>query len=296
MKRWILKVLVVVVTLYGGGRIYYWVTDDFRMGNIMPVLTFHPEWEISPLSAEERDFLNAILSQNFTYLDKGAQAYALVSEDQKYVLKLFKSKHFKPSPFVEWLSSKEFKERYMLRRWRKLERTVEGYKLAYDAHKESSGLIYVHFNPTDNLNIRVRFRDKIGFPHEIDPDSTIFVVQKRVEKTHDVMKRLLAKGDVSGVKRYVRQIFDMYLTEYAKGIYDRDHGVMRNTGFVEGAPIHLDVGKLSREDKMKQPDLYRDDLMLVVNNIKTYFQEYSPEHYSEILKDIDEKVKEIFEN
>ena len=52
----------------------------------------------------------------------------------------------------------------------------------------------------------------------------------------------------------------MYISEYKKGIYDRDHGVMHNTGFVEDYPFHLDVGKFSKEESMRQVKFYKKDL------------------------------------
>lgn len=92
---------IVAVLLFGMGRLYFRLTDDFRLGNITYDMPHHDEWDIPKLSDEERQRLDSILSQKFTYIGKGAQSYAFGSDDGKYVLKFFKFKHLTPHWFVE---------------------------------------------------------------------------------------------------------------------------------------------------------------------------------------------------
>ena len=61
-----------------------------------PTFSPNPEWEFPQPSAEEQEQIDAILSQKFTYLARGSQAFAFVSEDGRYVLKLFKQHKWHP--------------------------------------------------------------------------------------------------------------------------------------------------------------------------------------------------------
>ena len=125
-KRYFLRIILVVVAVFLAALIYYPVTDDFRMGNLVHDMPAHPEWESPPLSPADKQELTRILDQEFSYMGKGAQSYVFGSADGKYVLKFFKFKHLKPSLIVEWLPTipplKKYKETQRKRKQRKLQR------------------------------------------------------------------------------------------------------------------------------------------------------------------------------
>src|ERR1700722_581245 len=101
-RRWPIKFVWLILAgllIFFPIRAYYRWTDDFRIANITHDIPYHPEWDTS-LSHEELAQLKSILDQPFTYIGKGAQAYAFASEDGKYVLKFFKFKHLRPNTFL----------------------------------------------------------------------------------------------------------------------------------------------------------------------------------------------------
>lgn len=297
------------VTLFGGiacfcfglARLYYNLTDDFRRGNYMHEVPFHSEWENAPLATDEQTELKGILAQKFSYIGKGAQSFAFLSEDGKHVLKLFKFKHLRPSLLFNLLPAigplKNIKKEEETRKYLKLESVFNGYHLAYDKHKKDSGLLYVHFNKEQTLGKPVKVKDKMGIWHDLDLDQMIYVVQEKAVTTRQEMINLLSKGDVQTAIERVYQIFDLYLSEYSKGIYDRDHGVMHNTGFVHGTttyPIHLDIGKFSLEPSMQDVNIFRPDLLKVVNKFDLWFKENYPQNYPELLQAMEKRLSTIF--
>ena len=300
-KIWILMGIAMATALvvFGGFRIYYRMTDDFRVANITYEQPDNPQWDVPPLTAAEKTRLDQILSQKYYYIGKGAQSYAFSSADQKYVLKFFKYKHLKPSIFSEWLPPippfSEYRDKQASRKMYKLNGVFAGYRLAYEMHKEDSGLVFIHLNKTDNLHEKVTVVDKIGLERTIDLDPIVFIVQEKAKTTRSAITELLDKSDIEGAKSYFGKIIDLYMSEYKKGIYDRDHGVMHNTGFVGDRPIHLDVGKMTREEKMKQPDVYKNDMARIREKFEAYLKDYFPNYYSEIMKDIDEKIQKAYE-
>lgn len=297
-RRRILWILAFSIILFGLARLYYRLTDDFRIANINHEIPYHAEWNTPSLSQQEKNHLNAILQNKFLYIGKGAQSYAFVSEDQKYVLKFFKFKHLKPSLFVDLLPPippfEQYRDKQIKRKQKNLNSVFTGYRLAYDLHKEDSGLIYIHLNKTNDLKLRAKVKDKIGIERTIDLDPIVFVIQEKGKTTRAVVIELLNKGDLALVKHRIRQIFDLYMLEYKKGIYDRDHGVMHNTGFVGEKPIHLDVGKLTKDDRMKQPKFYREDLEKIGRKFTTWLKANYPKEYPELAQDMEEKLSEIF--
>lgn len=298
-KNRIIQVVLAILLLTVCVRFYFRITDDFRIANITYPIPYHPEWEVPPLSQAEKESLDAILNQKFSYIGKGAQSYAFGSDDGNYVLKFFKFKHLKPSLFVDYLPPigplDSYKTTQIARKARKLESVFVGYRLGYAVHKNESGLIYLQLNPNQgHMNKNVIVRDKLGFERSIDLDSVVFILQEKAKTTRTVVNELLQKGDMQGVKARIGQIFNLYVLEYSKGIYDRDHGVMHNTGFVNDKPIHLDIGKLTLDERMKLPEFYQPDLILIGNKFARWLKENYPKEFPEIASDMEAKISAIF--
>lgn len=300
-KKLIIYGVVLLVISLGLLRAYYRITDDFRLANISYDFPYNPNWAISPLSAEMQKKIDAILSQQFTYIDKGAQSYAFGSEDQQYVLKFFKFKHIKPVWFFNLLPPVSFVETYrqrvMARKQKKFNSVFVGYKLAYDVHREESGLLYIQLNPIPKgaqSPRLVNLIDKIGLKRTVDLNDVVFILQERVRTLRSVLRELLANDDVAMATQRIRQIFDLYLSEYNKGIHDRDNGVMHNTGFAGDMAVHLDTGKMARDPELANQSIKIRNLRYIAGKIEMWIQAEYPQHYAEILSDIKLRFKELF--
>lgn len=260
-------------------RLYYHLTDDFRIGNITYPLPWKEEWDF-PITQEEVPRLAEIFEQNFYYLGKGAQVYAFGSGDGKYVIKFFKFKHLKPSFSLYLLPSispfRELKTKSLNRKDRKLQGVFYGHAVAFKYDKIHSGLLYLHLNPTDSLGLQVKLIDKLGFKRIISLDPIPFVIQKRGETLRTVLSNLLEKKDVELAAFRANQILDMYLSEYQNGVWDRDHGISHNTGFMGDVPFHLDVGKFSFDERPQPKEFYANDLKHVAFKIKEWVRENYP--------------------
>lgn len=301
VKHWpkrLIWVTLTILVIFFGVRVYYRLTDDFKIANMTYEMPHNSEWEVPPLTSVKRGELRVILQQPFSYVGKGAQSYVFVSQDKKYVIKFFKFKHLKPKWWVEALPAvpyfKEYREWQAARKKRLLNSVFSGYKLAYDVHKEETGLVFLHLNKTSDLDAKVTLIDKIGRKHMLGLDPIVFVIQENAKTTRLVMMDAIEKGDFALAKKRMAQIINLYLQEYGKGIYDRDHGVLHNTGFVGEKPIHLDVGKLTKEPNMQRPEIYRADLEKIGRKYEVWLKDNYPEAYSELMGFLKEKFTEIF--
>jgi hypothetical protein len=281
-----LPLLLVGLALFGLTRVYFRLTDDFRLANITYEMPYQEKWEVPTLSSVDQQKFDEIIKQKFHYIGKGAQSYAFKSDDDQYVIKFFKFKHLKPSLFVDFIPNVGFLGRYKQaqidRKERLLNSVFDGYRLAYAVHAPETGLIYIHLNKSQNLNKKVTLFDKLGFEKTVNLDEIPFILQVKVETTRQVMNKLMKKQDIAGAKAHINKIFDLYMLEYSKGIYDRDHGVMHNTGFAGLEPIHLDVGKLTKDDRMKTKEFYKPDLQLIEKKFNVWFRANYPDHAAEM--------------
>lgn len=295
LKKW-LYLLILVGFVFGGIRLYYRLTDDFRLSNMTYDLPFDPPWEVPPLTTDEHHQLAQILDQKFSYIGKGAQCYAFASQDQQYVLKFFKFKHVKPNILVESLPSiypfKNFKQNYIERKKRKLIGVYNGYDLAFNENRKGSELIYLHLLPTQHLKLQAAVIDKIGFERHINLDDVVFLLQRKGETLRTRMHLLLKEDRLQEAKQAVESIVKMYISEYRKGIYDHDHGVMHNTGFIGNQPFHLDVGKLNKDERIREVSVFKKDLEHVLWKVDVWIKSNYPQYYQQFTDFLDHEYEQ----
>ena len=262
MKKITLMIMVlaiVVGALYGLGRLYYVLTDGFTIANMSADFAYHPEWDITPLLPDEKRVLDNALSQPYTYLAKGCQAYVFQSQDGQYVIKFFKYQRFRLKPWEEVLPSWPFIESYRqekrLHKQQKLERFLLSWVVAFNELKRETGLIYVHLNKSTDVKKKLSIIDKIGISHLIDLDEVQFCVQRKAEMLSDVLQRLKGEGRQAEADRLLSRVMGLLISGYARGYTDNDPALMQNTGVVDGRPIYVDIGQLVHDEEVKDPDV-----------------------------------------
>lgn len=291
-----LWIVIVGALFFFGMRAYYRITDDFQISNMTYDLPFNFEWEAATLALDAKEEIWQAFNLPYHYIGKGAQSYAFLSEDGNHVIKFFKFKHLKPNWLTEALPNfsvfDSYKIKSISRKDRLIKSVFKGYKLAYDLHKEESGLLYIHLNKTTDIKKQLTLIDKIGRPHVIDLDSTIFILQERARTTRDILQEALEKKDLVSAEKRIDQILNLYLSEYQKGIYDRDHGWMHNTGFVGEKAIHLDTGKLTEDGEMRSSERYLADLQILGIRFAEWLKDNFPQYRRSLLSHFENKVLE----
>lgn len=268
--------------IFGLGRLYFALTDGFMEKNVLSARSYDPRWDIDPLNPEEAEQVKQILDQKFTYLGKGCQSYVFMSADQRYVIKFFKYQRFRPQLWLHYLTFLPGMEVYLQKKidfkQQKLERLYQSWKLAYDHLKKETGIVYVHLNKTHMLNTKTHFIDKLGLPHEFDMDSMEFLIQKTVKMICPAINELMQQKEEKKVKQLLVSLVDMILSEYHRGLADKDHALMQNTGFDQAwNPIHVDVGLFASDEKVKNPPIYKHELFSKTYKFRIWLKKKHPE-------------------
>ena len=222
--------------------------SSFSLQAVSSTLAPRAAWSIPPLSMDERARLDAIFSQKFTFLGEGAQAFALQSEDKKFVLKLFQMRRFTPS----W--SDHLCPHVVRRRERNLQWVFNGYKIGYDSFRADTGLVWIHLAKTNDLHKTVTLVDGAGNEHLLDLDTTECVLQEKAELLFDKLKRLYREGRVKEAQQAALSVLQLVERRTREGYADRDKAVSDNYGFVGDRPIHLDLGRLYKGTREGQLD------------------------------------------
>ncbi|HKZ00419.1 MAG TPA: hypothetical protein VJ112_04570 [Rhabdochlamydiaceae bacterium] len=247
----------------------------------------YPSLEMGELAPTE---VKAILSQKFTYYSKGSQSYVFISEDQKYILKLFKRYVYEPRSFLAYipLSFNPFFREHQAKLQKK-SATFQACATAYREIKERCGMVYLHLNPTKHQLPKGDLVDKRGKKYELDFDQTCFQLQKKAQLIYPRIAELMQAGEVAQAKEIISSIFDT-LDEFGKkGICENDPILRKNFGLIDDRAVQIDVGKMKINEERKKNQAYK----LEIEGISLRFKQWLAENYPQLLPHFHKKLKEI---
>jgi hypothetical protein len=276
---------------WGGNQLYQKKTRFGLLSKFSsPTFTPSEEWEMPPLAFVEQEEVNKILTQKFTYLARGSQAFAFISEDGKYVLKLFKQHKWHPKNIFGYipLSFNPYFKDYQLRQ-KKQEMVLSSCRAALLNVKEETGVLYAHLNPTPLQIPEMKLIDKRGKEWVLDLSKSCFLLQKKADLFYPHVEALMAKGDVEGAKYAITSTIALLERFILKGVYENNIILRKNFGFIENEAIQFDIGKF-KCDPTRRGD--RNEIRISTKNFHLWIER----NYPELLSHFDEKLKEVLSN
>ncbi|MBS3904692.1 MAG: hypothetical protein KGZ39_05145 [Simkania sp.] len=269
---------------YASAHTYYYFVDGFLLLKTKVHMGQDPRWEIHT-SQEDKQLIDKILSQKFTYLDKGRHTYAFASEDGHYILKLFKQNQIWSFDFLNHVYCPPFwqakRDRIIFKRHRKKEHRYTSFKIAYDHLKEKSGLIFVHLNQSSNINKKVTIYNKLHQASTIDMDSMVFILQKKAETFGSYLDKLIKDpNNTAEIKRAMDSFYRLLEYRLCRGIADKDLGpkIFSNYGVCDSQPMIIDVGGQYLDPALITcRDLWQPEINAISKPLLVLLQEKNPE-------------------
>jgi hypothetical protein len=276
IQKKILKVFFACVALVTVERFCRAQTAGFRVDKL------HSDFEYQSTIRSSID--PRLIAQSFTFLGSGVQSYAFLGEDGETVLKVFKHYHnfpikgaIKSLPLPHKLG--EYRDKLVERREQRLHFIFSSCELAYLEFKEETGILALHLEPTTHLKQPVVLIDKLGISHEIDADSTAFILQKKAEMLSDRVSSL--KNDPEALQETLRCLVHHIVKRCKQGIMNHDLRIERNVGFIGSRAIEVDVGSFSKIEK-SQNELKKE--------LKT-FRKWVSRSHPELLYVVDKEIE-----
>lgn len=267
--------LIFPFLVWGLERFCHHQTEGFSLNRVQSYLSFHPEWEVPPLPPQELEEIKALLRQKFTYLARGAQAYAFMSEDGLYVIKLFQHYRMRPPFWASWLPS-HFSEKKIAKRKALLHHDFDSYAIAYNYLREETGLVCLHLNKTTLFNQNITLVDKLGIAHVVPLDNLEFLVQKRATLAYSVLQALMREGKMEEAQNKVALLLALVLKRCQKGIFDKDPDFSTNFGFCDDKAIQIDVGRFRLDPSRSSPEVFTIDLIHAFDPFKMWLETHYP--------------------
>jgi hypothetical protein len=172
----------------------------------------------------------------------------------------------------------KLREKKAIEKTDKLIDLLSSWKIAYEDIPEETGVIYMHLPHQSMPAQKLKIIDKAGITRELDSSSVAFLLQRKAEMLCPFIKRKMGEGNQLAAKKALSSLVSRLVDEYHRGFGDNDHALMQNTGVFDGSPVHIDVGQFTREERFKDPLVYREELFS-----KTYkFRIWLSKHYPEL--------------
>lgn len=270
-------------------------SSGFSVAKISSSLSYQEQWDIKPLSREEKDLLNDTFSQTFTYLDGGAKSYNFVSEDGKYVIKFFRMKHLLAKNWISYIPIPKILDVYRFKKVAKrnlmLFDVFESCKIAFEDLRKETGLVYIHLNKGREWKRKIRLIDNQNKEVFVDLDNVEFVVQKKAIPFADKISFLRMKHDSVTACKALHSILELMVERSRKGIWDKEIDknvdITRNYGFIDDGAVYLDISDFERKEVVRESILYKKDLLKASEKIQEWLQIYYPEIIDDFIKEVD---------
>jgi hypothetical protein len=219
---------------------------------------------------DDTDKISEILSQPFTFLAKGTQAYVFVSADQKVVLKFLK---LRPSNGKEPSVARQKKNRDAL----------EACQLAWTEFREQTGLVYAHLGPTPEFRPTVQLKDRKGKKISIALENTCFMIQEKAELIYPQIQERMAKNDLLGAQAVISSVCSLLKEMQQRGVVDNDPVIRRNFGLIGNRAVQIDCGMMKLDPERAK--------MSTIDAPLRSFRKWITTHYPELLPAVEQAAE-----
>ena len=171
------------------------------------------------------------------------------------------------------------------------ERVNTAFKSRFYLRLTTPGVLYVHFNKTQNLSLSALLLEPTGKTQYLCLDDYHFVLQRYAKSLNTHLSTLIASSDIEGAKQAIRQLLYLPLQFFEKNIRNRDLGFTNNYGFIDNKPVLLDAGKLVFSLDLKSQEKYQKKTRCFLSS----FRSWIATSYPSLLSECDVVITEIVE-
>lgn len=269
MKR-TLSILLLLLSFWGAARFSHHQTKGFRIAKIERSHSPFPDRAPGSLDPEMQE----LFSRPFTYLGRGFESFAFLSEDGQFVLKLFNNRC---QTRLFWLSQlpargpwKSWHIQQIEKTTAKLQKAFTSFDIAYTFLREETGLL--HLAPSGSP-LSVTLIDPIGISHRVNLQKTAFAIQKKVEQVYPFLSRC---DDEALGGACIQKLVSLLRKKMELGISDSDPLIRTNFGFQEGKAIQIDIGPLFFDPGLKEKETQNRELAKITLSLRHYLENHDP--------------------
>lgn len=230
-------------------------TEGFRLGKLACDVPFH-------FSSNHE--IPEVLQHSFTFFSRGAQTFVFLSEDGRYILKLFRNDPW-VHPWRKFLRDCFFRKSRMAPE-KKIYNLLNAAKIASEKAPDLTGICYAHLSPTTHLP-KTLLIAPFARRFSVDLNRYSFVIQHRAEPIAEVFRRTL---DRAAFRRISLSFIELLKERTARKIYNSDKKIAHNFGFLGDRAIEWDfgnysVGEMTEAERLVEIDSFAPKIQLFLS-------------------------------
>jgi hypothetical protein len=279
--RWV-KIVCFLCLFFWIGHSCHHFTRGFFPEKVYADLPYAAKWDTTPLNGEQKTHIDQCLAQPFYFLGCGGQSFAFISQDEQTVIKLIKRRHLISDRWIDRIDRvlpanlRPLRMKIAPKQSERMPTVLSSYKTAYETLQNETGLIYVHLNPTADLQPLTVF-DKLGIAHRIDLNRAKFALQKKADLICDHLQALIDRGDTAQAKAAIQSYLKLILSRCHQGIRDNDKALKRNYGFVLSQAVAIDIGSFTLDTNLLNHAHQQIELTKRTKRLKKWLLKHSPD-------------------
>jgi len=278
---WLLSGLIIfTISLVITNRFFLQHNKGFCIGQIYSTQPIDGSWDPSSSSSVSTLELQDILTQSYSYLEKGHQSVVFESEDKNYVLKFYRfPSHMRVTGWMSRPLTRFTDKRKAIRNYdeNKFVETKKSHLLAFDALRQESGLIAVHMSKSENCPYTVHIKDALNHPYQVALKDTFFVLQRKGQLIFPTLSELIKQGRISEAQSIIDNTISFVLMRSSKGIKDEDPILEKNYGLLGSYLFQLDTGRLKISSSIKKPEDAKSEALTITEPLKNWLSIVSPD-------------------
>ncbi len=224
--------------------------------------------------------IRSLLNQRFTFLGKGRQCYAFISEDGRYVAKIPRHDPFEVPIWRKALGLSDFSKREIRKA-----KILESFRIAYDLLKEESALITVHIPGGIETGVMLQVSDQLGRFYDLPLDRTGLILQHKKNIFRDLDSKL-------DRKLLIDQMLVSIARRARKGIMCRDAAFLDNYGFDEKGAYEIDIGTFYMPKESSGKEFFAQAFKGSLTQLRQWIKETDPDYAAILDLKIDAYVKQ----
>jgi hypothetical protein len=278
--------------------LYYYLTEGFSLKRVEVTIERDPALVLAQPSKQDIESLSLITKQPFRYFKKGSQAYAFMSDDGKYILKLFKFHHMHS---MKWLQAiplpacfQEERNSLINHREERISLTLHSYKIAQEKLNKECALIFTQILPSSSYTLPVTIIDPVGRTYSFDLAHYGFALQHRVNLVLPALRNWIQLNKIDEAKKALSSLVGLFVTRCKKGIQDIDPDLHKNAGYFGSTAVHIDIGSFLENNLMTSKEKMVPDIQKAFKKLHLWLEGRSPDLASFLAEKLKDPEKEVW--
>lgn len=282
--RKLLILLLLCALSAGAGKALYYLKKGFspRRIHALDIPVSH-NWSAEASQA---------LSQPFSYIGRGRQCFAFVSEDGKYVLKLPRTDIYKVPLWIRVLPLPSLRTQMLTDRAERQRFLLESIRIAHQDLPDQTGIIALHLGQSAPQNHFLILIDALGCRHHLPLHKTPFILQHKQPLLIPAFEQALANNDPRQAKKILNALIAAIIERGQKGILNRDRSFLRNYGYDGTQAYQIDVGSFFRLDTLDATTAFHKSVNDSMDAVKEWMAKAHPEMIPYLNESLDSELSQ----